>query len=468
MRRPLRLLMVLTLFSGFSWRDCAGEAGGQTAAMPVMVIAPLGGNKAEVPGWQPAIGQGISEMLIESLEGSDNKFQVLDTVETTGPQNGSGPGGSNSAGGQAKPATGGSAGSQRPAKGEAPGPAQPAPAGPPSSGNSEAGGTAGSDFMFCGDVTEFTMQTNSSRIGDFVSSSPFANLGGKVITARVEIVWRVVDTETKRVIRRGIAACSASGSEFEMPSLASTSEQAPKGGSATAPAKPAVPAKAATPAKAAPGGTGGSGNGGKSGNNNLALANNFLSGLNKAFSNTPNGEGGGDSANDTSGATAKPAKMPAKKPAQAAAEGGGDAGGADSETYGYGNPGFMNSALGKATRKAVTNIIEQLATISLPEPARVARSKSAGDALKHAPGKILAVAGRDTIIVSLGSKEGFKEGDQLELYQPTDVKDDKGNVVFTDEKLVGEITLSAVQEERSRGSYSGDAQVQQGWPVKAR
>ena len=49
-----------------------------------------------------------------------------------------------------------------------------------------------------------------------------------------------------------------------------------------------------------------------------------------------------------------------------------------------------------------------------------------------------------------------------------DVKDDKGNVVFTDEKLVGEITLSEVQEERSRGSYSGDAQVQQGWTVKAK
>ena len=112
--------------------------------------------------------------------------------------------------------------------------------------------------------------------------------------------------------------------------------------------------------------------------------------------------------------------------------------------------------------------MKQLDAVSLPEPGRVTKVKSATDALKHTPGKVLAVAGKDTIIVSLGSKEGFKEGDQLELYQTTDVKDDKGNVVFTDEKPVGEITFQAVQEEHSRGSYSGDAQVQQGWTVKAK
>ena len=52
------------------------------------------------------------------------------------------------------------------------------------------------------------------------------------------------------------------------------------------------------------------------------------------------------------------------------------------------------------------------------------------------------MASKDTIIVSLGSKLGFKEGDKLELYQTNDVKDDKGNVVFTDEKLVGEMTIN--------------------------
>ncbi len=89
-------------------------------------------------------------------------------------------------------------------------------------------------------------------------------------------------------------------------------------------------------------------------------------------------------------------------------------------------------------------------------------------ALKHTPGKVLAVASKDAIIVSLGSKEGFKDGDKLDLYKTTDVMDDHGNVVFTDEKLVGEITLSSVQEDKSRASYSGDLEVKQGWTVKAK
>jgi hypothetical protein len=41
-------------------------------------------------------------------------------------------------------------------------------------------------------------------------------------------------------------------------------------------------------------------------------------------------------------------------------------------------------------------------------------------------------------------------------------------VVFTDEKLVGEIILSEVQAEHSRGAYAGDVQVQQGWTVKGK
>ena len=36
-----------------------------------------------------------------------------------------------------------------------------------------------------------------------------------------------------------------------------------------------------------------------------------------------------------------------------------------------------------------------------------------------------------------------------------DVKDDKGNVVFTEEKLAGEITLQTVLEDRSKASYDG-------------
>jgi curli biogenesis system outer membrane secretion channel CsgG len=142
---------------------------------------------------------------------------------------------------------------------------------------------------------------------------------------------------------------------------------------------------------------------------------------------------------------------------------------------GFDNKEFMDSALGKATEATLQQIIADVQGTTLPMSGRVkqkatlaAKADAATDALRHTPGKVLAVASKDTIIVSLGSKQGFKEGDKLELYQTTDVKDDKGNVVFTDEKLVGEITLQSVQEDRSRASYAGDLDVKQGWSVKVK
>lgn len=146
---------------------------------------------------------------------------------------------------------------------------------------------------------------------------------------------------------------------------------------------------------------------------------------------------------------------------------------------GFGNQEFMNSALGKATAKAVTNITTELVGISLPESGRrQSKAEAAGqqqqaaqaaaEALRQTPGKVLAVASKSAVIVSLGSKHGFKNGDKLNLYETVDTKDDQGNVVFTEEKLVGEVTLDAVQEERSKASYSGNLEVKTGWIVKVK
>lgn len=142
---------------------------------------------------------------------------------------------------------------------------------------------------------------------------------------------------------------------------------------------------------------------------------------------------------------------------------------------GFGNSEFMDSALGKATEKTLKQIITEVQGTTLPQSGRVkqkstlaANAAAATDAIKRTPGKVLAVAGKDTVIVSVGSNQGFKDGDKLNLYQTNDVKDDKGNVVFTDEKLVGEVTLSGVKEDRSRATYTGDVMLQQGWTVKAK
>ena len=111
----------------------------------------------------------------------------------------------------------------------------------------------------------------------------------------------------------------------------------------------------------------------------------------------------------------------------------------------------------------MTNIIEQLAAYQFPEPERIAT-------LQNTPGKILAVVDNDTIIVSLGSNQGFKAGDHLKLYATSDIKDDKGNVVFTDEKMAsGELTLSwKCRKIKAADPMRATQKCKQGWLVKAR
>ena len=146
---------------------------------------------------------------------------------------------------------------------------------------------------------------------------------------------------------------------------------------------------------------------------------------------------------------------------------------------GFDNKEFMDSALGKATVKALAQITDEIKPFPLPESSRkkqkaavadnaAAAASAAAGALRKTPGKVLAVPAKGTLIVSLGSKLGFKDGDKVDLFETVDTKDDQGNVVFSEEKLVGEVTLQSVQEERSKAGYSGDQQVKAGWVVKGR
>lgn len=139
-------------------------------------------------------------------------------------------------------------------------------------------------------------------------------------------------------------------------------------------------------------------------------------------------------------------------------------------TIGFQNEEFMNSALGKATVKAMKAIIEEVSDVKLPpsgrRKAKSASAEKAASALKNTPGKVLAVPSKGVVIISLGSRHGLKTGDKLKLYETVDTKDDQGKVVFTDEKVVGEIVLESIQEDRSKAAYSGNAEVKQGWTVK--
>lgn len=143
------------------------------------------------------------------------------------------------------------------------------------------------------------------------------------------------------------------------------------------------------------------------------------------------------------------------------------------------NQEFMDSALGKATVAALAQITDEMRAVQLPVSARRQRQTARAGAQKEAtsavaeslratPGKVLAAPNKNAIIVSLGRQHGFKDGDKLNLYETIEIKDDKGQVVFTEEKLVGELTLQSVQADRSRASYAGDLEVKAGWVVKGK
>ena len=413
-RRFLVFILGVFLVSSVGNRLCAQDSNG----LHTLSIAPFTGDKATIPFWQTDMGQGLAEMLIESLESGGNKFQVIETPETTG-QPAQPASVSNEKPSAKKPGKAGGAGVEKSDTENA------ASSGKPST-------PTGADFTFYADVTEFTTKTNSGKLGDFWSSS-LGGLGAGIITAHIEIAWRIVDTGAHKVVKRGITVCSANGAEFEIAGSTSTSPSA----------SPVAKTPAATSTAAAT-------------NKTMAMVNNLFSGFGKAFASSSGGSNG-------SGASAKsstPAPQ-ARKPQNSAAAAGTETTGGDSETYGYANPTFITSALGKASARAVTNIIVQLAAFQFPELERIAT-------LQSTPGKILAVVNNDTIIISLGSNQGFKEGDHLKLYETSDIKDDQGKVVFTDEKIVGELTLSEVQEDKSRCTYAGGSKVQQGWLVKAR
>lgn len=145
----------------------------------------------------------------------------------------------------------------------------------------------------------------------------------------------------------------------------------------------------------------------------------------------------------------------------------------------HNNREFMDSALGKATVDALALITAELQPVTLPESGRSKKIAAKGQAAANAvnteqaakratPGKVLAAPAKEAIIVSLGKQHGFKDGEKVDLYETVEIKDDKGAVVFTEEKLVGELELKSVQDDKSRAAYTGDLTVKAGWVVKAK
>jgi len=130
------------------------------------------------------------------------------------------------------------------------------------------------------------------------------------------------------------------------------------------------------------------------------------------------------------------------------------------------NREFMDSALGKATMKAITQIVEKLRTLDVGPGARTMNAANAAaasaSALRNVKGVVKLVEGKE-IWVSLGANNGFAKGDKVKIYRPVEKKNKKGEVVATTYELVTEITLIKVQKDKSMGEYTGSAEIGEDW-----
>lgn len=132
------------------------------------------------------------------------------------------------------------------------------------------------------------------------------------------------------------------------------------------------------------------------------------------------------------------------------------------------NREFLDSALGKATVKAVNIIVANASKLSLGSGGRTTiqaeEAKTANLGLRRVIGSVDLVDGKE-IWISLGSKNGFAKGDKIKVYKPIEKKNQAGKVILTVKKEVGEIVLSKVQKDKSMGEFKGSETVSEGWLV---
>jgi len=130
------------------------------------------------------------------------------------------------------------------------------------------------------------------------------------------------------------------------------------------------------------------------------------------------------------------------------------------------NREFMDSALGKATMKALAQITEKVATLNVGPGARTLNAATeavaASAALKNVKGVVKLVEGKE-VWVSLGANNGFSKGDKIKIYKPVEKKNKKGEVVATTYESVTEIILTRVQKDKSMGQNTSGAEVNEDW-----
>jgi hypothetical protein len=119
---------------------------------------------------------------------------------------------------------------------------------------------------------------------------------------------------------------------------------------------------------------------------------------------------------------------------------------------------FAQTIIGEAVDKATTDLAAQLNEQSSKLPTRVVVISGT-----------VADASGGTLVINVGSRAGLKVGDKLSVKRKIrDVKDPStGKVLRSIENLVGEVTITEVDETSAVGTFSGDTPAKTGDVVKS-
>lgn len=110
---------------------------------------------------------------------------------------------------------------------------------------------------------------------------------------------------------------------------------------------------------------------------------------------------------------------------------------------------WSESLLGRASRKAVDDALRRLL-----------------GAQSSLVGRVLAVDSGGDCVVDLGSADGLKPGDRLELLAVEAIRDKAGNAVWTEETPVGSLELTDVRSDRSKARSVDGRQPAEGDMVR--
>lgn len=110
---------------------------------------------------------------------------------------------------------------------------------------------------------------------------------------------------------------------------------------------------------------------------------------------------------------------------------------------------WSESLLGRAARKAVDEVLQRLLDVS---------SVTAG--------RVLAVGDGGVYVVSLGSNDGVRVGDQLDIIELDAIRDRAGEPVWTEEVRVGVLRVTDVKADRSKATLVEGKSPEEGGLVR--